>query len=121
MTLIVLVIDKASGVHVQVPNVLNSGIDSHNVESERTRARLRGGVAVQSARDVLYQRNDVRNHLDVFLRKVNRHTCLIAAGLLRSASGIDSDRGRSVTVPNRLNSVTKALAIGEQQHNRSDA
>src|SRR6185369_6510626 len=91
MTQIVLVVDKAPFRELQVPDVLNIRIVRIDGKTVRTRTIDDRGLTIGLTADMANERGYITKQLDVFVGKANRHSGFVASGLLRRASGKNSN------------------------------
>src|SRR4051812_10452214 len=66
------------------------------------------------------QRDHILQHLHVVVGEADGGPGFVAARLLRSSAGINSDRSGTESVPDMLDGTTKTLAIREKQHDSRD-
>src|SRR5438270_4250724 len=65
--------------------------------------------------------HDILQDLHVVIGETDCRTSFVAAGLLRSASGINSNGGGSECVPNTLYGAAETLTVRQQEHNRRNS
>src|SRR5947199_3875995 len=66
------------------------------------------------------QRNHILQHLHVVVGEADGGPSFVAARLLRSSAGINSDRSGTESVPDMFDGTTKTLAMREKQHDSRD-
>ena len=118
---VVFVIEEAALIHIEIPDFFDCGVESHHRESERTIVVLDRGLLLQHANDVLGQRDIVAEHFDVVIGEADLDPGLVAASLLRGASGKNSHGGGTEAFEDVLDSAAKAVAVGEQENDGRDA
>src|ERR1700682_751756 len=121
MAEVVGVIEETALVYVQIPDCLNCRIQTHHGQSEGAVVVLNGGIFLRHADDVTSKRDVVAQQVDIFVRETDLDPGLVAASLLRGASGKDADGSGAETFEDVLNGAAEAVAVGQKQNDGRNA
>jgi hypothetical protein len=120
MAQVVGIIEEAALVDVQIPDFLDRRVQPHHGESEGAVVVLHRGIFLRHADDVPGERDVVAQQFDIFIGETDLDAGLVAAGLLRGASGEDADGGGAKTFENVLDGAAEAVAVGQKKNDSGD-
>jgi len=119
--LVIGVIDEATLINVDIPDVLHRGIDAGDAEGERAVFILDGGVLLEHAANMAAEGDIVAQKFDIVVSETDEHASLVAACLFGGAPRKHANRRGAETLENVLDGASEAVAVGKQQNYGSDA
>src|SRR5260370_35981394 len=120
MAEVVGIIEEAALLDVQIPDFLDGRIQAHHGQSEGAVVVLNRGIFLRHADDVPGERDVVAQQFDIFIGETDLDAGLVAAGLLRRASGEDADGGGGEACENVLDGAAEAITAGPKKDERRD-
>src|SRR5258708_26195599 len=116
MTQVVGVIEEAALIDVQIPDLLDGRVQAHDRQSKGPIVVLNRGIFLRHADDVPGEWDVVAQQFDIFVGETDLDASLVAAGLLRRASGENADGGGAKAFENILDGTAETIAVCQKNN-----